>query len=163
MKDFILNPLTIFVVCSLINVILSTLKSVWTVTASKTTAVLINTITYGFYAIVVKQLASASVLVGVLVTVATNLVGVFIAMTIIEKVKKDSLWRINATVSKNTNIIDKLKAFDISYATSEITYKDKSYLSLDIYSRNQKDSLIIKKIFEQYKIKYTITEVPKRL
>ena len=45
----------IFFICSLINVMLSTLKTILTVKASKGVATIINAITYGFYAIVVKQ------------------------------------------------------------------------------------------------------------
>ena len=68
----------IFFLCSLINVMLSTLKTILTVKASKGIATLINAITYGFYAIVVKQLASLDLITTVSVTIITNIIGVYV-------------------------------------------------------------------------------------
>ena len=45
----------VFFLCSLVNVMLSTCKTVLTLKASKGAATVINACTYGFYAIVVKQ------------------------------------------------------------------------------------------------------------
>ena len=73
----------VFFCCSLVNVMLSTVKSILTVRSTKNVAAVINAITYGFYAIVVKQLAELSVPVTVIVTIITNLIGVYISMWIL--------------------------------------------------------------------------------
>ena len=152
----------IFTVCSLVNVILSTMKTILTVRSTKVVASIINAVTYGFYAIVVKQLASLDLTVTVIVTIATNLIGVYLSMWIMDKMKKDCLWKISVT-TKNKSIAKKIENFDIEYTMSPIQYKNETYYSIEIFSKNQKDSSIIKNILNEYKVKYNITEITKTL
>ena len=152
----------IFTVCSLVNVILSTMKTILTVRSTKVVASIINAVTYGFYAIVVKQLASLDLTVTVIVTIATNLIGVYLSMWIMDKMKKDCLWKISVT-TKDKSIIKKIENFDIEYTLSPIQYKKETYYSIEIFSKNQKDSSIIKNILNEYKVKYNVTEITKTL
>ena len=152
----------IFTVCSLVNVILSTMKTILTVRSTKVVASVINAVTYGFYAIVVKQLASLDLTVTVIVTIATNLIGVYLSMWLMDKMKKDCLWKISVT-TKNKSIAKKIENFDIEYTMSPIQYKNETYYSIEIFSKNQKDSTIIKNILNEYKVKYNVTEITKTL
>lgn len=151
----------IFFVCSLINVMLSTLKTILTVKASKSIATLINAITYGFYAIVVKQLASLDLVTTVSVTIITNIIGVYASMWLLEKCKKDCLWKISVT-TKDKSLIEKLEKFSIQYTTNPIIYKQNTYYNIEVFSENQKDSHIIKNILNEYDVKYNITEINKK-
>ena len=152
----------IFTVCSLVNVILSTMKTILTVRSTKIVASVINAVTYGFYAIVVKQLASLDLTVTVIVTIATNLIGVYLSMWLMDKMKKDCLWKISIT-TKDKSIVKKIENFDIEYTMSPIQYKKETYYSIEIFSKNQKDSSIIKNILNEYKVKYNVTEITKTL
>ena len=152
----------IFTVCSLVNVILSTMKTILTVRSTKVVASIINAVTYGFYAIVVKQLASLDLTVTVIVTIATNLIGVYLSMWLMDKMKKDCLWKISIT-TKDKSIVKKIENFDIEYTMSPIQYKKETYYSIEIFSKNQKDSTIIKNILNEYKVKYNVTEITKTL
>lgn len=152
----------IFTVCSLVNVILSTMKTILTVRSTKVVASIINAVTYGFYAIVVKQLASLDLIVTVIVTIATNLIGVYLSMWLMDKMKKDCLWKISVT-TKDKSIVKKIENFDIEYTLSPIQYKKEIYYSIEIFSKNQKDSTIIKNILNEYKVKYNVTEITKTL
>ena len=152
----------IFTVCSLVNVILSTMKTILTVRSTKIVASIINAVTYGFYAIVVKQLASLDLTVTVIVTIATNLIGVYLSMWLMDKMKKDCLWKISVT-TKDKSIVKKIENFDIEYTLSPIQYKKETYYSIEIFSKNQKDSSIIKNILNEYKVKYNVTEITKTL
>ena len=152
----------IFTVCSLVNVILSTMKTILTVRSTKVVASIINAVTYGFYAIVVKQLASLDLTVTVIVTIATNLIGVYLSMWLMDKMKKDCLWKISVT-TKDKSIVKKIENFDIEYTMSPIQYKKETYYSIEIFSKNQKDSAIIKNILNEYKVKYNVTEITKTL
>ena len=152
----------IFTVCSLVNVILSTMKTILTVRSTKIVASVINAVTYGFYAIVVKQLASLDLTVTVIVTIATNLIGVYLSMWLMDKMKKDCLWKISVT-TKDKSIVKKIENFDIEYTMSPIQYKKEIYYSIEIFSKNQKDSTIIKNILNEYKVKYNVTEITKTL
>lgn len=152
----------IFTVCSLVNVILSTMKTILTVRSTKVVASVINAVTYGFYAIVVKQLASLDLTVTVIVTIATNLIGVYLSMWLMDKMKKDCLWKISVT-TKDKSIVKKIENFDIEYTMSPIQYKSETYYSIEVFSKNQKDSTIIKNILNEYKVKYNVTEITKFL
>ena len=151
----------IFFICSLINVMLSTLKTILTVKASKGVATIINAITYGFYAIVVKQLASLDLITTVTVTIITNIIGVYVSMWLLEKTKKDCLWKISITTKDNT-LVEKLEKFSISYVMNPVQYKKQTYYNIDVFSENQKDSSIIENILKEYKVKYNITEINKK-
>ena len=132
----------IFTVCSLVNVILSTMKTILTVRSTKVVASVVNAVTYGFYAIVVKQLASLDLTVTVIVTIATNLIGVYLSMWLMDKMKKDCLWKISVT-TKDKSIVKKIENFDIEYTMSPIQYKKETYYSIEIFSKNQKDLSLI--------------------
>lgn len=151
----------VFFICSLINVMLSTLKTILTVKASKGVATIINAITYGFYAIVVKQLASLDLITTVTVTIVTNIIGVYVSMWLLEKTKKDCLWKISVTTKDNT-LMEKLEKFSISYVMNPVQYKKQTYYNIDVFSENQKDSSIIENILKEYKVKYNITEINKK-
>lgn len=151
----------IFFICSLINVMLSTLKTILTVKASKGVATIINAITYGFYAIVVKQLASLDLITTVTVTIITNIIGVYVSMWLLEKTKKDCLWKISVT-TKDSALVEKLEKFSISYVMNPVQYKKQTYYNIDVFSENQKDSSIIENILKEYKVKYNITEINKK-
>ena len=151
----------IFFICSLINVMLSTLKTILTVKASKGVATIINAITYGFYAIVVKQLASLDLITTVTATIITNIIGVYVSMWLLEKTKKDCLWKISVTTKDNT-LVEKLEKFSISYVMNPVQYKKQTYYNIDVFSENQKDSSIIENILKEYKVKYNITEINKK-
>lgn len=151
----------VFFICSLINVMLSTLKTILTVKASKGVATIINAITYGFYAIVVKQLASLDLITTVTVTIITNIIGVYVLMWLLEKTKKDCLWKISVTTKDNT-LVEKLEKFSISYVMNPVQYKKQTYYNIDVFSENQKDSSIIENILKEYKVKYNITEINKK-
>ncbi len=151
----------VFFICSLINVMLSTLKTILTVKASKGVATIINAITYGFYAIVVKQLASLDLITTVTVTIVTNIIGVYVSMWLLEKTKKDCLWKISVTTKDNT-LVEKLEKFSISYVMNPVQYKKQTYYNIDVFSENQKNSSIIENILKEYKAKYNITEINKK-
>lgn len=151
----------VFFICSLVNVMLSTLKTILTVKASKGVATIINAITYGFYAIVVKQLASLNLITTVTVTIITNIIGVYVSMWLLEKTKKDCLWKISVTTKDNT-LVEKLEKFSISYVMNPVQYKKQTYYNIDVFSENQKDSSIIENILKEYKVKYNITEINKK-
>jgi hypothetical protein len=150
----------VFCVCSLVNVILSTLKTLIMVRASERMAILINAVCYGFYTFVVKQLAEVDYATAVIVTILANIVGVWLSYRIMDLFKKDKLWRITVTL-KNKKALDECKTnlekYNIGFTPIEKTN------SIDIYSYNQKESAIIKNILGNYDYKYFIQEMAKSL
>ena len=154
------NVVIVFCICSLINVILSTLKTLIMVNAGRGSAIIINAICYGFYTLVVKQLGAVNYVTAVVVTILANIVGVWISYKIMDLFKKDKLWRITVTL-KNKKALEECKTnlekYNIGFTPIEKTN------SIDIYSYNQKESLIVKNILANYDYKYFIQEMAKSL
>ena len=152
--------IVVFIICSLVNVILSTLKTLIMVNAGRNSAIIINAVCYGFYTFVVKQLAEVDYWTAVLVTIGANIVGVWISYKIMDLFKKDKLWRITVTL-KSKKALDEcmknLEKYNIGFTPIEKTN------SIDIYSYNQKESAIIKNILGNYDYKYFIQEMAKSL
>ena len=150
----------VFIVCSLINVILSTLKTLIMVNAGRNSAIIINAVCYGFYTLVVKQLTSVDYVTAVLVTIGANIVGVWISYKIMDFFKTDKVWRITATLKNDTEMkfcVGQLERYNIGYVAIEKTN------SIDIYSYTQQESTIIKNILSNYNHKYFIQEMQKSL
>ena len=150
----------VFIVCSLVNVILSTLKTLIMVNAGRGSAIVINAVCYGFYTLVVKQLTSVDYITAVIVTIGANIVGVWISYKIMDLFKKDKVWRITATLKDRKEFdkcVENLKKYNIGFSYVEQTK------AIDIYSYNQEESAIIKNILANYKHKYFIQEMAKSL
>lgn len=154
------NVIVVFCICSLVNVILSTLKTLIMVNAGRNSSIAINAICYGFYTLVVKQLGAVDYVTAVVVTILANVVGVWISYKIMDLFKKDKLWRITVTL-KNKKALEEckinLEKYNIGFTPIEKTN------SIDIYSYNQKESAIIKNILANYDYKYFIQEMAKSL
>ena len=150
----------VFCICSLVNVILSTLKTLIMVNAGEKMSILINAVCYGFYTLVVKQLGAVDYITAVVVTILANIVGVWISYRIMDLFKKDKLWRITATLKNKKEFdecIAQLQKYNIGCTPIEKTN------SVDIYSYNQKESSIVKSVLDNYDYKYFIQEMAKSL
>lgn len=160
------KTITIFFIITLINVVLSTMKSVLTVKASKSVAAIINAISYGFYAMVVKQMATVDLKTIVIITVICNLLGVYFSMWLLDKFKSDVLWKITVIpeVDKLETIKNKLIEKDFGFNEYQVNTKYGNQKALDIFSQTQKDSKEIKDILKDGgKIKYHISEIGNQL
>ena len=145
-----------FFIAQFINVVLSTLKSVITIKGGKKLAAIANAISYGFNTVVIKVIADVSMSVAIIISVTCNLVGVYLALWITEKIRKDQLWKITATVHSDNfdSLLEELKLNDISYISYETAVA--KYKVLDIFSKHRLESRVIKRLFEKYNAKYTI-------
>lgn len=74
--------------------------------------------------------------------------------------KKDKLWIFNATIKRDSEVIRGivkiLKEMEIQLIYNEIV-KDELY-TLQIFSKNQKESEMITSILNNYKVKYYAIE-----
>ena len=145
-----------FFVAQLINVILSTLKSVITIKGGKGLASVANAIAYGFNTFVIKVIADVDMWIAIVISIVCNLVGVYFALWITEKLRKDQLWKITATVpAENLEALTAdLKEKEISFISYQTSWA--KYKVLDVFSKHKKESKQIKEIFNKYNAKYTI-------
>lgn len=147
----------LFLVCQLVNVILSTIKSVVTIKGTKIVASIFSAINYGFNTVIIKSIADVELWVAVLVTVSCNLVGVYVGLLITEKLRKEQLWKITVTVpTQNLSEFKKdLVDNGIDFIAYETSWDD--YKVVDIFSKHKSKSKLIKEIFKNYDVKYTIS------
>lgn len=156
--------LLLYLVLQIVYVILNTVTNIAKIKCSKLVASLTSAVCYGFYVIVVVATASNQpIWVKMLLTAVTNVVGVYVGMWVMEKLRKDKLWKIEATVTDNltaTELANKLSANGISYNTIKCVNGDEIF---NIYSKSQKESEIIKVIFSKIDVKYIIHQSDLRI
>ena len=89
----------IFALATLINVLLSTIRSITTIKSNKWIAGLVNAISYGFYTwLVILTVADFNLWIKVGITAIANFIGVWIIKFIEEKARKDKMWRIDLAI-----------------------------------------------------------------
>lgn len=152
--------LIIFVGLSIINVIFSTVRSILTIKGNKTIASLMNGGYFAFYNIMlIYTVADFPMWQKCLITFVCNVVGVYIVKLIEQKMRKDKLWKIEATL-KNQNLgnnddcIIELKESQIPFNYIDID----RYLIVNCFCATQKESIKAKQILDKYQAKYFVTE-----
>ena len=111
----------LFSICTIINVILSTVKSLITIKGSKLAAALINALTYGFYTYVILLTSDDALSIEgkMAVTAAANFIGVYLVKLLEEKARKEMLWKIESTIKHDEKILyalrDQLELADIPF------------------------------------------------
>lgn len=140
-----MNLLIMFIVLSIVNVILQTVKSICTVKCGKGVASLVNAIAFGLYTVVIVYTnADFPLWEKVLITSLVNLVGVYIVKLIEEKMRKDKLWLVKITIpnEKSEKVFQELEKNNISYSK---IYLDK-YNVFDCYCNTQIETQIVTNI-----------------
>lgn len=152
-----MNTILLFALCTAVNVILSTIKSILTVNGGKISASLINAITYGFYSyvIVLTSADGMPIWLKMAITAVCNFVGVYFVKWIEEKARKDKLWKVELTVpTRYTNTID-FDLHDVPHSYIELSDK---HTLFNFYCATQKESAKVKAIANQYEAKYFVAE-----
>lgn len=152
-----MNTILLFALCTAVNVILSTIKSILTVKGGKFSASFINAITYGFYSyvIVLTSADGMPIWLKMAITAVCNFVGVYLVKWIEEKARKDKLWKVELTVpTRYTNTID-FDLHDVPHSYIELSDK---HTLFNFYCATQKESAKVKAIANQYEAKYFVAE-----
>ena len=156
----IMQVILLFTGLQLINVILNTFKTlIMAKTDNPHASAVINAVTYGFYTAVVQQVAQVSLMVTIPVTIATNIVGVYVSYWLMSKARKDSLWRIETYIKRPEYMPDIQK---------QLSDNDIQFLPIEnnliiIYSYCQKESAIVRDVLKKYNCKYNVLEIGKTL
>ena len=151
-----MNLLIIFIVLSIVNVVLNTIKSIVTVNGGKFSAAIINAITFFVYTyVIIYTNCELSMLTKAGVTALVNFVGVYIVKWIEEKARKDKLWKVEVTVPREyaPNVHGELQ-----YIPHNSIFIDSKYILFNIYCESQKESASVKEIVNKYNAKYFVSE-----
>ena len=147
----------LFIILQVINVILSTIKSIVMIKGNKWGAIIANTIYFGVYTAVLKQLTAIDNLwVLVIITMVANFFGTWVGIVITDKLRKADLWIIK-TVIRIEYIKEYKKALNdakIKYISYQTTWDE--YTAVDIFSENRAQSTAIKEILEKFNVKYSV-------
>lgn len=155
--------LLVFILLNIANVIIQTAKSIVTIKCGKGIAALVNAVAFGLYTVVtVYMLCELPLATKALIVALCNLVGVYVVKYVEEKLRKDKLWKVEATIS-NTGTLDTLTLIDLldelDYYKIPHNYIDiKKYFLLNCYCESQEQSKAVKKILDKYHAKYFVSE-----
>lgn len=153
-----MNLLVSFIVFNVINVVIQTVKSIATIKCGKSAAAIINALAYGFYTyIVVLTMCELPLLVKCFVVAGCNFVGVYVVKYIEEKMRKDKLWEVKATIHEpyTASLHAELNKANIPHNYIENVGK---YTIFNLYCETQADSRKAKEILDYHKAKYFVSE-----
>lgn len=151
-----MNFLVTFTLLSIFNVTFSTARSIVTVKGGKVLASLASGGYFAFYNIMlIYTVQNFPLWQKCLITAICNIIGVFLVKLIEEKMRKDRLWKVEATIPTQyiENVDEQLR--DIPHSYIEISSK---HTLFNFYCATQKESIQVKEICDQYGAKYFATE-----
>lgn len=97
-----MNAILIFTIATIINVTLSTIRSLCTIKGGKWLSAITNAVCYGFYPLIVMLTAkdTVSIVVNMAITAVANFVCVWLIKFVEEKAKKDKMWKVEMAIPK---------------------------------------------------------------
>lgn len=151
-----MSLLSLFIVANIVNVIMSTIKTLVTVNANKYVAAIVSAVNYGFNVyIVVLTVCDLPLIEKCLVVGFCNLVGVFVVKWVEEKARKEKLWKVELTIpTKYKNAVD-FDLRDVPHSYIELSDK---HTVFTFYCSTKEDTKKVKGIVDQYEVKYFVSE-----
>lgn len=139
----------IFAIATIINVILSTLRSLFTIKAGKLSASIMNAICYGFYTwVVVLTVSNISLWIKILITALANFVGVYIVKLLEEKSRKDKLWKVEMAIPLMEQFLVKEKLLEENIPHSY--FKLNNWIIFNCYCAKQEQTAVCVELAKKY-------------
>ena len=154
-----MQMLIIFIVLTILNVVIQTIKSIATIKCGKWVAALVNAVAYGLYTYVIffTSCEGLDLHAKALITAFANLVGVYVVKWAEEKARKDKLWKVEATVfDPNTFPVWN----ELQEANIPCNYIPRigKWSVFNIYCETKEQSQKAKEILNKYEAKYFVSE-----
>ena len=148
--------LVVFIVATIVNVVLSTIRSICTIKCGKWVSALTNAICYGFYPLIVMLTAkdSVSIVANMIITALANFVCVWVIKYVEEKAKKDKLWKVEVAVPKEYGNALHFDLRTLPHNFVEVG----SWIMFNCYCENQKETQMVVDIAKQYNGKISAYE-----
>ena len=109
-----MNAILLFAIATVVNVILSTIRSLCTIKGGKWVSAISNAICYGFYPFIVMLTAkdTVSIIINMVITAIANFVCVWLIKYVEEKARKDKMWKVEMAIPLNLSneVIERLKS-----------------------------------------------------
>lgn len=153
-----LNAILIFAIATIVNVTLSTIRSLCTIKCGKWLSALSNAVCYGFYPLIVMLTAKGTVdiIVNMIITAVANFVCVWLIKYVEEKAKKDKLWKVEIALEKDytSTIHHYLEKIGIPHNYIEVG----SWVMFNCYCATQDETKTITQLAKTYKGKISAYE-----
>ena len=152
-----MEMLIIFIVLTILNVVIQTIKSIATIKCGKWAAALVNAVAYGLYTYVIFFTSADGIdlRAKALITAFANLVGVYVVKFFEEKARKDKLWKVEATIpAKYQSAVH----FDLKDIPHNYIEGVGNYTLFNFYCATQAESAKVRDIINQYEAKYFVSE-----
>lgn len=151
MLELLLSATTVyFFLISLVNVLLSSIKSICTVRYGRGICVTMNVISYSFYVVVVEQIANLPLTITVISTALANALGVWLSYAILDFLQKDRLWKIEVILPKDLTSLFHIGLKSISHDYIEMGPK----VLFNFYCETKEDTKTVVNLCKQYKGKF---------
>ena len=147
-----------FIVLSIINVVFSTIRSITTIKSGKTLASIISGGYFAFYNVMlIYTVADFPLWEKCVITFVCNVLGVFVVKLVEEKMQKDKLWKVEATINRanQNDVCEMLNKTKVPYNYIEGVGK---YTVFNIFCATQNQSSAVKEILKAYNAKYFVSE-----
>lgn len=153
-----MNFLITFILLSIINVIFSTIRSITTIKGGKMLASLISGGYFAFYNVMlIYTVADFPMWQKCIITFCCNVLGVWIVKFIEEKLQKDKLWKVEATIPAEYTQDVRHLLNDLSIPNNYIPDVGK-YTIFNIYCATKRDAASAKDVLDKYDAKYFASE-----
>ena len=151
-----MNPILLFTLATIVNVSVSTIRSICTIKCGKWLSALTNAICYGFYPLIVMLTAkdTVDIVTNMCITAVANFICVWIIKYVEEKARKDKLWRIDLTIPAEETAFIHRKLADIPHNYIECGPKT----VFNCYCATQKESAEVKTLAVAIGGKYSAFE-----
>ena len=135
-----MNAILIFAIATVVNVTLSTIRSIATIKGGKWVSAFSNAVCYGFYPLIVMLTAKGTVdiIINMVITALANFVCVWAIKYIEEKSRKAKMWKVEMAIPRESADLVKqmLVAKNIPYNYVEVG----SWIMFNCYCNEQKDT-----------------------
>ena len=151
-----MNAIVFFALMTVINVTLSTIRSLCTIKGGKWLSATTNAICYGFYPLIVMLTAKGTVtiLVNMTITAVANFVCVWLIKLVEEKARKEKLWKVEIAVAKCYQ-----KDVESNLCNIPHNYIDTgSWIMFNCYCNCQSETAFVVDVAKRYKGKISAYE-----
>ena len=137
-----MNAILLFAIVTIINVTLSTIRSLCTINGGKWLSAITNAICYGFYPLIVMLTAkdTVDIITNMIITAVANFVCVWIIKLVEEKSRKDKMWKVEMAIPKEH--IDLVKTM-LVHKTIPYNYIEvEDWVMFNCYCEKQNDTAV---------------------
>lgn len=153
-----MNAILLFTIATVINITLSTIRSLCTIKAGKWVSAFTNALCYGFYPLIVMLTAkdTVSIITNMIITAVANFVCVWIIKLVEEKARKDRLWKLEVAVP-----INRQQQFESNLLNAKIAYNRVPigrFILFNCYCYTQAETAIVRDAGKQAGAKFSAYE-----